>query len=125
MLLGVVHFLGEWEVLKGRCLPHIPSLGYSGDDSGCIVFSGASFSISLRFSQQSTVNLPPNVYPLVNLSFHPSIHFQIVRYATIEHLLHVTYAGALLCILHRESSSTNLLVIMANPDLGPSPSRIH
>lgn len=107
-------FFWELEVLKDRCLPHIPFLGYSGDDSGCIVFSEPLFSIC-PVSQRprwwsSLASLPPNVYPLVNSFFlpsiiHPPIH-QLTNCQTCNYwvststvqLLHIMYSGALLCV---------------------------
>lgn len=42
----------------------------------------------------------------------------------MEHLLSVVYTGALLCVLHQESSLSNLPSIMTSSLLCPSPSRI-
>ena len=59
----------------------------------------------LPSSSHSLANLPSNTYLLVNLSLQSSIHPKLFKHAIIDHLLN---------ILHQESSSTNLTVVMTD-----------
>lgn len=129
-LLRVVSFLGKSEFWTACVSPHSSPGGlwwwfwvycflwgllrFPSLLTGAQV-AGAAWLTCLLMSTGSSV------YPIYRPSIHPP---QVTRYAIIERLLQIICSGALLYILYQERSLSNLLVIITNPDLWPSPSRI-